>query len=80
MKYRIDVMTNPEKWTLSPGEDTSQGSVMVSPTANLNASDRVMKRGSALFSIWLAASPAGEGEEKRRKIDQFYGRGKLVYF
>lgn len=51
-----------------PGEDTSQGRAMVSPTANLNASDRVMKRGSALFSIWLAASPVkNEPEKEERK-------------
>lgn len=34
-----------------PGEATSQGSVIVSPTANLNASDLEMNSGSALLSI-----------------------------
>lgn len=46
-----------------PGFVTSQGNVIVSPTANLNASDLERNNGSFLFSIWLADSTA-----KRKKI------------
>ena len=55
----------------SPGDATSHGNVITSPTANLKASDLDIKTGSALLRIWLAASPTN-GKHKSNLDYLFY--------
>jgi hypothetical protein len=59
----LRVCTKKERKTLPAGCVTWQGSVIVSPTANLKASDLDTNIGSFLFTTWLPAK-AVKGNER----------------